>query len=759
MPRCCRLLVTLVIGLVLSLAYPLGGVPAASAQDSGQRFNFFGRGFADDNWDGNRRNRQRAQQQQQRPQQQQQQQRRTIFTPFGFGQPQAYRQGGWFQNQNRGWRRQERQSGTLWGSDDPRRVRPQRPRRLWWFETPQVREVVEEDTSGPDDGEGEIAEIYTYRPEPLVQLTDPKVGATHPPKLDDPMAQSLWQRLRDGTSGARATAAQRKAVLAFYEARGFTPIWVNRNAVEQRVDKLRHYFTVAGREGLDPKDYTVAADVGHLDQLTESEKVRTLTRYDIQLTVAALRYAQHASGGRILPNRLSGYHDLNPPTVSGETALAALAASPALERYLASLHPVHPAYAAFRRALAMQGAGSEEAELPPIGSGPTIREGQHDDRVPLIRKRLARLGFLTLPGDDALNDSGVEVSPLVAGEQPSDASSEDGAVSATGPAEEPADPDSPSFGPTDGATGAAADDMASDPDATLFSAVDAEALRGFQEQSGLRADGILGNATIARINDTGEQKQVQRILYSMERLRWMPRDFGARHVLVNQAAFELQVVDHNRSIWQTRVIVGKPNTQTAVFSDVMETVEFNPYWGVPQSIIIKEMLPRLRRDPSYLDRLGYEVRDGRGREISSSYVDWWRYGNKVPLSVRQPPGADNALGAVKFLFPNSHAIYMHDTPTRSLFEKKVRAFSHGCVRVQNPRELAELVLGWDTERVEEAIYRGENQAVKLSRKLPVHLAYFTAWPDESGRIIMYPDIYGRDAQLEKALGEGAVALR
>jgi L,D-transpeptidase YcbB len=755
MPRCCRIVVTLMIGLCLWLAFPLVGIPAASAQDSGQRFNFFGRGFADDNWDGNRRNRQRAQQQR-RPLQQQ---RRTIFTPFGFGQPPAYRQNGWFQNQDRGWRRQERQPGTLWGSDEPRRARPQRPRRFWWFETPQVREVVEEDISGPDDGEGEIAEIYSYRPEPLVQVTDPKVGADRPPKLDDPMAQSLWQRLRDGTSGARATAAQRKAVLAFYEARGFTPIWVNRDGVDQRVGKLRHYFTVAGRDGLDPKDYSVAADVGHLDQLTDSEKVRTLTRYDIQLTVAALRYAQHASGGRIIPNRLSGYHDLNPPTVAGETALPALAASPTPERYLASLHPVHPAYAAFRRALAMQGAGNEEAELPPIGSGPTIREGQRDDRVPLIRKRLARLGLLTLPGDDALGDDGVEISPLAAGDQPSDDASEDEAVSATDPAGEPADPHSPSFGTADGAVAAATGDMAGDPDATLFSAADAEALRGFQEQSGLRADGILGNATIARLNDTGEQKQVPRILYSMERLRWMPRDFGSRHVLVNQAAFELQVVDRDRPIWQTRVIVGKPNTQTAVFSDVMETVEFNPYWGVPQSIIIKEMLPRLRRDPSYLDRLGYEVRDGRGREISSSYVDWWRYGSKVPLSVRQPPGADNALGAVKFLFPNSHAIYMHDTPTRSLFEKKVRAFSHGCVRVQNPRELAELVLGWDTERVEEAIYRGENQAVKLSRKLPVHLAYFTAWPDESGRIIMYPDIYGRDAQLEKALGEGAVALR
>ncbi|HEX3216151.1 MAG TPA: L,D-transpeptidase family protein [Aestuariivirgaceae bacterium] len=756
MPRCCGLLVASVIGLLVLLAVPPGGMTPASAQQ-GPGFGWFGGGFADDNWDGNRRARQRAQQQQP-----QQQQRRTMFSPFGFGPPQTYRQGGWFQNQNRGWRQNRGPGGTLWGSDsaDAPRVRP-RPRRFWWFENPPVREVVEEDTSGPDDGDGEAAQIYTYRPEPLVQVTDPKAGADHPPKLDDPMAQSLWQRLRDGTSGARATAAQRKAVLAFYEGRGFTPVWVTRNGVEPRVAALRHYFAAAAAEGLDPRDYLVAAEVGHLDKLSDSEKVRTLARFDIQLTVVALRYAQHASGGRIIPNRLSGYHDLNPPTVPAEAALAALAASPTPERYLASLHPTHPAYAIFRRALMQQGAGNEHAEeSPPIAAGPTIREGQRDDRVPLLRKRLARLGFLTLPADETKDDS-VEAAPLAGDDAaPSDDVADPGAVSTTGSADDEADPSNPSFGDSEGSTGTAvADQLPADPGDSVLSAADSEALRSFQEQSGLRPDGIVGNVTIARLNDAGEPKQVQRIIDSMERLRWMPRDLGTRHVLVNQAAFELQVVDHNRPIWQTRVIVGKPNTQTAVFSDVMETVEFNPYWGVPQSIIIKEMLPHLRRDPSYLDRMGYEVLDGRGREIGSSYVDWSRFSNKVPLSVRQPPGEGNALGVVKFLFPNSHAIYMHDTPTKSLFEKKVRAFSHGCVRVQNPRELAELVLGWDAERVDAAIEQGSNQAVRLSHKLPVHLAYFTAWPDETGRIIMYPDVYSRDAQLDKALGGDDVALR
>ena len=579
MPRCCGFLGMSVIGLVVLLMVSIGGTTPAAAQQAPGFGWFGGGGFADDNWDGNRRSRQRVQQQQQR---------RTMFSPFGFGRPPAYGQRGW--NQNRGWR-----GGS--SANEPR-VRP-RPRRLWWFENPPVREVVEEDTSGPDDGESNAAQIYTYRPEPLLQVSDPKVGAAHPPKLDDPMAQSLWQRLRDGTSGARATAAQRKAVLAFYEGRGFTPVWVTRSDVEPRVAKLRHYFAAAGAEGLDPRDYNVAAEVGHLGALTDSERVRTLVRFDIQLTVAALRYAQHASGGRIIPNRLSGYHDLNPPTVGAEAALTALAGNQAPEHYLASLHPTHPAYAMFRRALMLQGAGNEHAEdAPPIAPGPTIREGQQDDRVPMLRKRLARLGFMDIPGE-ANRDDAVQVEPLAGdGGQPADAASDPEAVSTTNSAAEPANPDDPSLGEAD-------------PGDSVLSATDTEALRSFQEQAGLRPDGIVGNATIARLNDSGEQKQVQHIIDNMERLRWMARDFGARHVLVNQAAFELQVIDHNRPIWSTRVIVGKPNTQTAVFSDVMETVEFNPYWGVPQSIIIKEMLPRLRRDPGYLDRNGYEVLDAR----------------------------------------------------------------------------------------------------------------------------------------------------
>jgi murein L,D-transpeptidase YcbB/YkuD len=243
----------------------------------------------------------------------------------------------------------------------------------------------------------------------------------------------------------------------------------------------------------------------------------------------------------------------------------------------------------------------------------------------------------------------------------------------------------------------------------------------------------------------------------MERLRWLPRELGERHVLVNQAAFELRLIDRGDIAWRTKVIVGTPDTQTAVFSDEMEIVEFNPYWGVPQSIIRYEMMPRLARDRRYLDRLGYEVVNERGKRVSSRSVNWWGYRGVIPFGVRQPPGDDNALGRIKFLFPNKHDIYMHDTPTKDLFAQDVRAFSHGCVRVENPRDFAVQVLGWERGRIDDEIAAGENEQVRLGQKIPVHLNYFTAWPDASGKIAFYADIYSRDARLDKALNAIAVA--
>jgi L,D-transpeptidase YcbB len=191
----------------------------------------------------------------------------------------------------------------------------------------------------------------------------------------------------------------------------------------------------------------------------------------------------------------------------------------------------------------------------------------------------------------------------------------------------------------------------------------------------------------------------------------------------------------------------------------MEMVVFNPSWGVPPSIIRNEMLPILRRDPSYLDRLGYRVIAKNGQIVRSSSVEWSAYSKGVPFSIQQPPSDDNALGEIKFLFPNNHSIYMHDTPARELFERPARAFSHGCVRIENPRIFAETLLGVSEAEVAKRIDSGRSQSAKVKGDVRVHITYFTAWPDARGKIVYYDDVYGRDQRMELALSAMAVATR
>jgi murein L,D-transpeptidase YcbB/YkuD len=284
-------------------------------------------------------------------------------------------------------------------------------------------------------------------------------------------------------------------------------------------------------------------------------------------------------------------------------------------------------------------------------------------------------------------------------------------------------------------------------------------LRQFQKAARIKVSGVLGPQTVAALNAGLSRNKEAMLLNNMERLRWLPRDLGNRHIFVNPPAYAAEVVENGRAVWSTRVIVGKPNTQTYMFHDEMELVVFNPSWGVPPSIIAREYLPKLRRDPGYLDRLGFKVVNQQGKVVPSRSVRWASYGSKVPFGIHQPPGAKNALGEVKFLFPNTHNIYMHDTPARELFEEDARALSHGCVRVQNPREFASVILGWDAARVDGHIETPRSETVRLKEKIPVHLAYFTAWPDESGAMRYFEDIYGRDKAMENARSTVTVAQR
>jgi L,D-transpeptidase YcbB len=275
-------------------------------------------------------------------------------------------------------------------------------------------------------------------------------------------------------------------------------------------------------------------------------------------------------------------------------------------------------------------------------------------------------------------------------------------------------------------------------------------VKDWQKANGLGADGIIGRRTIAATVDLSREIKIKRVIHSLEQMRWYPDSFGGRYVLINQPAFEATYYNNNVPELVTRTVVGTPKNQTYLFHDIIEYVEFNPTWGVPQSIIINEYLPKLRANPGYLDAKGFEVYTSKGQRISSRDVNWNAVGKAAPVSVIQPGGDGNALGDLKIMFPNSHSIYMHDTPARDLFARDVRAYSHGCVRLEKPHEMAAKVLGISKDVVDERVKQPTNR-MNLRNRLPVYLTYFTAWPDEQGRMRYFDDIYGRDDHLQKAI--------
>jgi murein L,D-transpeptidase YcbB/YkuD len=289
------------------------------------------------------------------------------------------------------------------------------------------------------------------------------------------------------------------------------------------------------------------------------------------------------------------------------------------------------------------------------------------------------------------------------------------------------------------------------------------ALARFQARHGLEPSGRLDRPTLEALNEPVEERLAQ-IEINMERWRWLPHDPGTRYVLVRIADFELDLVEEGKSALAMRVIVGKPYWRTPVFSALMTHLVLNPYWYIPQSIAAEEILPLLRRDPSYLGQRRISVAEGEGvavRPIEPDSIDWNRVqAEDFPYYLAQAPGPDNPLGRVKFMFPNAFNVYLHDTPNRALFAQEVRAFSHGCIRLEKSLELAVQVLrregGWSLERLEQEVEKGINRQIVLEHPLPVYLLYWTAWVDAAGQVQFREDLYEDDQRLKEALrlGEG-----
>ncbi|MBX9931675.1 MAG: L,D-transpeptidase family protein [Methylobacterium sp.] len=508
-----------------------------------------------------------------------------------------------------------------------------------------------------------------------------EAAAPTPVAPADPLGTALAARLADPAPLlSRLTTKDREAMQAFYALGAFKPVWIVDGAFTPAAKAAMAQLALAAEDGLDPLAYP--APVLGTAKLSDAE----VANADLRLSAAVVLYARDARGGRInlanLSKLITPTLDLPAPdAVLGRLASAGPEAGTLLQRF----NPDQPGYRALKARLAtMRGRAQPiSGTILRLPAGPVLKLGMRDARVPLIRAHF--------------------------------------------------DLESRTAGTLDSGPG--------EPDA--YDAAVADAVAGFQKRRGLPATGTLTLQTVAALAQAdgasrGNADEAA-LLVNMERWRWLPSDLGPDYVMVNIPEFRLRVVREGRPRDEARVIVGKTESPTPIFSGAMEYAVVNPSWNVPPSIMKNEFLPALARDPNYAARKGYEV--------------VYRNGN---VSVRQPPGERNALGFIKFMFPNNHAVYLHDTPNRSLFSASHRAMSHGCVRVDDPFRFADAVLPeeWSSERLKKMIGKGE-RTVRLTQKLPVHLAYFTAYVDDGGVYRSLPDLYGYDPRMKAALGLGS----
>ena len=282
----------------------------------------------------------------------------------------------------------------------------------------------------------------------------------------------------------------------------------------------------------------------------------------------------------------------------------------------------------------------------------------------------------------------------------------------------------------------------------------ANAISHFQQRVGLPENGKLDFKTIAEMNKSVDFR-IKQMLINLERLRWVPVKMENNYLLVNIPEYKLHVFENKKLLWEANVVVGKEAKQTSIFKGNISRIILNPYWNIPNSIINKEILPALKRNPNYLSRNNMEVVSNTGKIINASTINWDKYSKNVPFIIRQKPDHDNALGKMKFLFPNSFSIYLHDTPAKELFNQNKRDFSHGCIRVENPKKLALYLLekdkNWSQEKVEKVLKTNTETGISIKPNMPVYIAYFTAWVDSKGNLNFRNDIYNLDDDLAKEI--------
>jgi len=485
------------------------------------------------------------------------------------------------------------------------------------------------------------------------------------------------------------TIAWPQLIHQFYAQRDFRPAW-DRPGV---VNDLHRALRDSRNDGLDPRDY-YTAQLEAMAAETRSGKADAELRaqFDVLNTEALLRLGYHLSFGKVDP------HTFDSQWNYGRT-LEGLNVAQAIERALdaddvynrvEALKPTHYLYVNLRRELVRYQAIASAGGWKGVPAGPALKTGMTDARVAALRERLRITGDI-------------------------------------------------------GAS--AADPQSFDPELE-------RAVRSYQERLGLEADGVAGAQTITELN-VPIAARIEQIRINLDRGRVLLQDLPDEFVVVNVAGFQVFFVRNREVVWRSRVQVGKPYRRTPIFRSQITYLVFNPTWTVPPGIIANDILPEARRDPASITRRGLKVLDRAGAEINPATIDWsmFRSGN-IPYTLRQDPGPKNALGRVKFMFPNDYAVYLHDTPSTNLFDAADRSFSSGCVRVENPLEFARLLLddpAWSDAAIAQAIDSGRIQNVTLKRKIPILLAYWTAWADPEGRVNFRRDIYQQDAEWGKGL--------
>lgn len=536
-------------------------------------------------------------------------------------------------------------------------------------------------------------------------LLSPVAVAAEVPRKGVSDELQAWLAMAAGKKGMRTNNAEINSmgpVERFYRMIGYRMAWVDAHGLRPQGESLLAAIGESSDTGLEPDAYlppSLRAACNDAAAFSEPMRLNNPGRciqLDVSLTEGILRYAQHLWQGQVMPTSLIRQWLAWPgkSTRDFPAELAEALHGNRLKAYIESLQPNGKAYQRLRKTLQQYEAIDQYGGWPTISPGPTLRIGDRGSRVDALVNQLKITADLPSEAPTARRgyDTNIEA-----------------------------------------------------------------AVKRFQRRHGLTADGLVGNRTRAELNIPVERRITQ-LRLNMERWRWLPDSLGDRYLMVNIPAFALHVVDVATRIDTMRVIVGKTRRQTPIMSGNMTYLEFNPYWNIPRKIARRDILPKAIVDPAYLVRQGIRVFDSwdhQAQEVDPASIPWEQLSTRnFPYRLRQDPSNANALGQVKFMFPNHHSVYIHDTPGKALFNRQERDFSSGCVRVQTPLALAQYLLeeqGWDRARIEATIARGQRKTVVLERPVPVHLVYFTTWVDSDGTVNFRQDIYGRDRDLLVAL--------